>query len=291
MAAILIGSSSVLGSCSTVEGYPVDPENTSAVLGSLQAYFDPAMDAQYNASFDPVFRRQLRDTIVLNRLRAYDIEYDIFQRKLFGDSNALSVGGDLVVLALNGAGATTGGAATKAALSAASAGIVGAQGAISKDLFYQRTVPALIAQIDANRANAKIAILTGLNSPDDVYPLARAYVDLEMLKNAGGLPGALSNITQQAALDRQSAEWSLSALSSINFSTSPSKLTIEGWLFRKDASGRAILVPANSRALNAWKKSQGDPVLANIPIATFLNSLNPKMESFRRKAIVDLIGR
>jgi hypothetical protein len=58
-------------------------------------------------------------------------------------------------LATNAVATVTGGEVTKAALAAGSAFMVGTQGAISKDLFYQRTIPALLAQMEANRTDAK----------------------------------------------------------------------------------------------------------------------------------------
>ena len=75
-----------------------------------------------------------------------------------------------MALVLSGLGATTGGAATKAALAAASAGVIGAQGVISKDLYYQRTVPALLAQMEANRARATLVILQGIQKSESDYP-------------------------------------------------------------------------------------------------------------------------
>jgi len=125
----------VLSACSPLRGYPSDPEDTTATLTALQPYFGVAKDTEYsNSAIGSPRRQQLRDEIVLNRIRAYDIAFDDFERRLNGDGNSLTVGSDLLLLVLNGLGATTGTAATKSALAAASAGIVGAQAAIDKDL-------------------------------------------------------------------------------------------------------------------------------------------------------------
>jgi len=139
---------------------------------------------------------------------AYDVAYETFKQQLLTEGNSVNTIGDLVVLALSGLGATAGTATTKAALAAASAGIVGAKTAISSDLFYQRTLPALIAQMDANRATAKAAILNGLSRPDTDYPLVRAFVDLQQLSDAGSMIGAVGTITGDAA-KKSAAEASL----------------------------------------------------------------------------------
>lgn len=151
-------------------------------------------------------RLQLRNTIVLSRMRAYDITFSNFRRRLAGDGNFVTTGGDLALLVLGGLIATTGGATTKAALGAASAGIAGAQGVINKDLYFQRTLPALLAQMDANRTQAKLAIVSGLQLSDVEYPLQRALVDLDGLRDSGSVPSAIGSITQTAEQSKADAQ-------------------------------------------------------------------------------------
>jgi hypothetical protein len=283
--ASLLCTCQVLCSCSSVQGYPNDPENSSAVLASLSGYFDPTVvDAQYfNASGEDE-RRRVRDLIVLNRMRAYDIEFDNFERGLYGEANSVEVGGNLIVTALSAVGATSGGIVTKAALNAASGAVTGAQGIVSKELYYQRTIPALIAQMEADRDNAKANILAGLKQLDSVYSLAQAYVDLESLKNAGGIPRAISSVTQTASTNAQVANAELQSLRDVTFTAASSITTIEKWL-RADGS----LGPGNQnwKKLSLWMKNDNvHPVLANIPTAVFLSSA--QFESDRQRAIKEI---
>jgi hypothetical protein len=44
---------------------------------------------------------------------------------------------------------------------------VGAQAAINRDLYYQRTLPALLAQMEANRAKVELTIMNGLAKSDN----------------------------------------------------------------------------------------------------------------------------
>jgi hypothetical protein len=138
-------------------------------------------------------------------MRGYDITFSDFKRRLAGDANSVMLGSDLLVLALGGLVATTGGATTKAALGAAIAGIAGAQAAINRDLYFQRTLPALLAQMDASRAQATVPILSGLRLSDEEYPLQRALVDLDALRDAGSIVGAIGNITQAAEQQKADA--------------------------------------------------------------------------------------
>jgi hypothetical protein len=218
-----------LTACASLSGYPEDPDN-KATLDSLQAkYFGLCSEeAEYN-KLDPADprRRAMRDEIVLSRMRAYDIEFSRFQRLLYGAGASVALGSDLAIGVLGGLGAVTGGAATKSALSAASGGIVGAQGNVNKDLYYQKTLPALIAQMEANRVKVKQAIFEGLKLPDAQYPLQRAESDLADLNDAGSIPNAISNITQSATEAKNKTHDAIKA----TYATSASAQRIRAWLY------------------------------------------------------------
>jgi len=274
----------VLSACDSIQGYPQDPDNSNAVIASLSTYFDPSWDAKYDLSTDPDARRQYRDVIVLNRMRAYDIEFDNFERGLYGQGNSLAVVGSLATITMGAVGGVAGDAVTKAALNVASAAVTGAEGAISKELYYQRTLPALISQMEANRTNAKFNILSGIKQPDSVYPLVQAYADLESLKAAGGIPLAISNVTQIASNNQQSAELQLEALRVSNYVPSSTETVIEAWLH---AGGSLTLANPNVKKLLSWMKTNKiDPILSSVPLNIFLG--NPHFENDRQRAIAEL---
>jgi hypothetical protein len=196
-----------IAGCAPIQGYPSDPENTDVTLQSLKPYFDGTQEKLYIADAASDSKRtQDRDEIVLARMRAYDIEFSNFEQDLYGQGNTISVGADLIALALGGLTATTGGAATKAALGAASTGVIGAQATVNKDLYYQRTIPALLAQMEASRERAKLTIIQGLSQPDSKYSLMQAYIDLDAYKEAGSIPGAVTSITQDAGNAQEAAQ-------------------------------------------------------------------------------------
>jgi hypothetical protein len=148
----------------------------------------------------------LRDTIIFARMRAYDIEFADFERRLYGDGNGVTLGSDLIGLVLAGLTATTGNAATKSALGAASAGVIGAKAAIDKDLYYQKTIPALLAQMEADRLKALEPITKGMKQSDADYPLMQAYIDLDTCKTAGSIPTAINAVNQSAANAKDAAQ-------------------------------------------------------------------------------------
>jgi len=140
----------------------------------------------------------VRDRIVRHRLHGYDFEYSEFKRALASQGNVASVGGGLAVLTLSGIAATTGHLATAGALAVSSAGIVGAQGLINKELYFQKTLPALVVQMDAARGKTIASILTGLGRPDSHYSLVHANADLARRKDAGSIESAIGSMNEEA---------------------------------------------------------------------------------------------
>jgi hypothetical protein len=207
---------SLLGGCSTIAGYPKSSQDDDKEITASQPYFDPSVRANDDASSDVarggLTRQQYRDAVVYGRLGVIDIRYDQFEKALAGTNNGLSMAADLTVLALNGLGATTGAAATKSALAAASAGVVGGKATINTDLFYQKTLPALITQMEAGRQKQLAIIKTGLTKTVDQYPLQEALNDVQNYYVAGTLPSAVQQVTSTAGASLASSNKDLADL-------------------------------------------------------------------------------
>jgi hypothetical protein len=205
------------------------------------------VDAYYSPKTTDEARQLLRNQIVSGRMNAYEAAYSNFKRRLNGDANTLNLAADLSLLGLAGVAATTGSITTATALAAASAGIIGAKGAINSDLYFQRTLPALLAQMDANRARAKLPIFLGLRKSNADYPLVIALMDLDALRDTGGIPPAIGGLTQQAEAARASAEEVL------GFNTTSAATCLQKFIDKPDPEGRAnrALVESKARALGA----------------------------------------
>ncbi len=90
------------------------------------------------------------------------------------------------------------GGAAKAALGAAITGVTGAKVSFDKNAYFAKTLPALVASMQASRKEVLLRIRKGLELGDDKYPLTQALVDLEDYYNAGTIPGAITGITASA---------------------------------------------------------------------------------------------
>ncbi len=267
----------VLAGCAPLLGYPKDPEDTDVTLANLQPYFSVAKDVEY-AHADSTSRAQLRNEIIFARLRAYDINFADFEKRLYGDGNGVSLGSDLVGLVLAGFTATTGGAATKAALGAASAGVIGANTAINKDLYYEKTIPALLAQMEADRLLAKAPIIAGLKLADADYPLVQAYIDLDAYKNAGSIPAAINAINKDTGNAKDKAQDALRTTVFLEDAFSK-RLRAYIWPSGIDKS----VDKAHLAKVRQW---MGTHSLAGVPVQVLLNG--KALAGQRMEIVVDL---
>ncbi|HEX8668999.1 MAG TPA: hypothetical protein VF727_11585 [Allosphingosinicella sp.] len=278
----------VLTGCTSLQGYASRPDGPGYISEKRHAYFTDlgpgSIEATYNSARIETDRRRLRDEIVYARMDIIEYDFDALERALNGTGNGVILGGDLAVLAANGIGATTGGEQTKAALNALSGGIVGAQGAISKDLYYQRTLPALLAQMEANREKVKADIFTGLGRPDAEYPLGQAQLDLRRLVRAGSIPASVGEITQQATEDKHMSEQLVELARAATFADTPAARTLKAWVMQNGSVDRDRMA-----ALQAWMNAQPEAFLREIPVGTFIRGEMPdaRLDPIRQRALHD----
>lgn len=180
--------------CSTMAGYPDQSGDPKAELQTLQSYWAPRKLAEYAATPS----RALRDEIVNGRLRATDLQFGLWQRALVTDTMKLSTGGDITSLAVTTAATITSSIHAKTILSAIATALTGAKAAINKDVFYDKTVPVLLAQMIAMRKQVLVRLRTGLSQEITDYSLNRALTDVDDYYAAGTITAALAGITEAA---------------------------------------------------------------------------------------------
>jgi hypothetical protein len=280
--ASMVGSSG----CASFDGFQRHPEPSSVPIEARRAlYYGPNADDDYYKAA-PASRQPLRDKLVYGKMQVLEDDFQDFEQSLNSAGNYISIGGDLTALALSGAAAVTGTAATKSALAAASGGIVGAQGAINKDIYYQKTLPALIAQMQANRAKVVLEITQNLKQSDVAYPLSAAELDLQALREAGGLLSAVNDISQQATAQKNTSNAEIQKLQSLTFANTPSATKLQAWLYTGDKVDQA-----HYDALQDWLNQQSEPSLKgqNYPPAAFVSgdTTDTTLEPVRKRALAD----
>ncbi len=198
-----------LSGCTSVKGFPepyVDPE---AELKALATYLDPKVITQIKEKRDGE-KEAWRNEVIEGRIMADDIRYRQFQQVLYLEATGTHIGTDWVVLGLTGAGALAGKGAN--VLSAIAAGVTGGRASFDKNAFYDKTMPALLAAMDAKRAQILLRIRQGEGRSIAEYPLTAALNDVAAYRMAGTIPGALTDLTAAAGAASQDAQEKLNAL-------------------------------------------------------------------------------
>jgi hypothetical protein len=213
MSAVALGVG--LGGCQSLQGYPAPIETPKQALDLVRADTQPAAVTTYSAITDPALRRAKRDQIVRARLYAIDINYDDFVRSISAQQKSFAIGSDLVSAGLTGAATLAKSAATKTRLTTYASAALGVRSTVDKELFYSKTLPAVVSQMDASRKTVLAKITEGLAAPDADYPLVAALADLQDYYVAGTLNGALNQIAKDAGVKTQEAEERIAKVTTI----------------------------------------------------------------------------
>lgn len=141
-----------------------------------------------------------RDKFITGRLVMMNIRYIQFIRDSTSERQLLDSAVDILAISLNLAGAAVSSAGTKTVLAAIAAGVTGSKAVIDKNFYYEKTVPALIAAMNAQRKKVFVEILTGTTKPLEVYPFPQAVTDLHNYYLAGTYLGAIQAIQSDSGL-------------------------------------------------------------------------------------------
>lgn len=118
---------------------------------------------------------------------------------------------DFSILGLNALGTVLGGDTTKAALAAAAAGLGGTKLAINEHYFQEKTLTAIVNQMDALRAKEKMMILKKLHNHNvSEYPLSAVEYDLLVYFYSASLVNAFAAIAEDSADSKAIEETNLS---------------------------------------------------------------------------------
>jgi hypothetical protein len=137
-------------------------------------------------------------------MMAVDDRYDDFTANLSKELRGSSLGFDLTLLALTGVGSMVSSAATE--LSAVATGVGGARASVNKELYVERTLPAILVVMDTNRLRVRSSIQDHLRLSAADYSLEEAMLEVREYERAGNLNRAITNLTSQASMAFAAAE-------------------------------------------------------------------------------------
>jgi hypothetical protein len=140
-----------------------------------------------------------RNKFIVGRLTLMNLRYLQFICNLTSERQLLDSATAITLVGLGLAGSTVPLAQTKTILSAIAAGVAGSKEAIDKNYYFEKTIPALVAQMNAERKKTLVPLMAGMRSSLEDYPFEQAICDLHDYYNAGTFSGAIQGIQVEAA--------------------------------------------------------------------------------------------
>lgn len=206
-AALALLTMLLLGACSSISGAP--PRITSAdVLATEDPDYKHALDRFYRQK-DDTGRVRVRNQFVETRIAIIDHEYLKFRQSLYQGRISAELTADLGLLSLNALGAAVSSAGAKTTYAALSAALVGSKTSIDKNVYFERTVAALLSQMDTLRNNKKILLFQGLTQPIANFPLSHAKAETDEYYLAGTIARAIQGVNAETAVTAARSEGKL----------------------------------------------------------------------------------
>lgn len=252
-----------LSGCATLRGSQdtLDQLKPTTLVSSEVAIenFHKPLDADRKG----MSRTDYRDYVVSTYLVGIEARYKRFVDQLESSDRGTALGFDLLQLGLSGATALVAKSAIDE-LAIVGITVAGARASVDKRVFFDRSLPALIATMDAERASIKGDIARKRKLPAETYGIGEAIDDLERLVEAGRIDRALARITQTAQADRAAEQARLNQITAAcdDINIQDAKLTQDFRLF-VDASGDNAAAAASELKVQIPPGAAPRPLLMN----------------------------
>ena len=193
-----------LGGCATTRGGPESVFDSAALVKKARGYSVEAVDEKIDGlDSDQAGQQRYRNKVIRAYLTAIDSQYFQFRSNLGLEGRGGGLGFDLLTLALATAGSLSMGAAPE--LAAAAGVATGSRGAITKNLLFEKTLPAIFASMDAARLRQHSRIVDKMSQSVGDYPMEEAWNDLQTYQVSGTFDDAVAQVTDRASADRAAA--------------------------------------------------------------------------------------
>jgi len=173
-------------------------------VGATKSYSIPAVYTNYTNAATDSAKAAYRNEVAYVYLQAIDARYFEFRTLMSSESREAALAFDISALAVAGLGALAEKSAQE--LAVLSGFVVGAQSSVDKNLYFDQSVPALVAAMDAERLKVRSGINRKLAQKAFDYPLSAVFADLVEYQAAGTLERAVSIVTDEAVKRRVAAE-------------------------------------------------------------------------------------
>lgn len=211
----------LLSGCETINssGAPKQSFNIDKDIEALAGQFNaPSTIPAYYLTKEEQ-RLDARNRFITGRLALIDLNYLQYLRALTTDKQQLTIGAELANMSLGIAGTLVGGIRAKTNLAAAATGLNGTKSTVDKEIYYEKSMDAIIGSMNAARKELLVGILRGLATTRvNDYPFEFAVVRLDEYYMAGTIKGALTFITTEAAAKEKASDIEIKNLPALTIS-------------------------------------------------------------------------
>lgn len=193
----------------------------------------------YNTQVTTGDRREFRNRVIDHYMGEIDRHYEHYSQRLFSEGIELALGFDAAIIGLSSAAALFEDSADD--LATVIAGFAGLQSSIDKNLYFDRTLPALIVTMDAQRTKVETEILQRKAMDVADYSLEAAIRDVRRYQQAGTLMRAVNQVTETAGANKDEADRAYEAQLGYSCNVDDEKV-----IDQTDKIGRYILPLRNS---------------------------------------------
>lgn len=204
--ALLMLVTAMLQGCASLHGAPEWP--TAQSLKQDDPLYQRFMTRFYAAPTSEA-RALIRNEFIEVRTALINRSFNQFRQDIYAQRVGTAVSVDLATMLLGGLAAAVSNVGVKTGAGALTAVLVGSKASVDKNVFFDRTLPALLAQMEAKRAQVRERILAGMSADPVLYPLMQADSDLEAYFDAGTISGAITEVTAQAGVVKEQADQAL----------------------------------------------------------------------------------
>lgn len=202
-------ASTLLGGCAnTVRGGPpkmvqiLENDRAGRLTQVAKAIEDDCFSLPVSGPAQPRMKRNLlADAYML----VVDEAYGEYEKNLLNESRSNNLASTIFSLGLSTAGTIAGESAAQT-LSAIDTGVKGAEQSYDKEFLFNQTIPALLNQMRASRAEISNRIYHRFDADYDDWSSCHALRDLTAYEQAGTLVGALINLTANTGEDKNQKE-------------------------------------------------------------------------------------
>lgn len=192
----LVLCATALGGCASFSGAP-RPVISTAQAQLLIANFNPDSVVAHMAGLGEGERTSYRNRVVASYLMAADARYEEFRRSLSKSIKGGNLAFDAAGLGLTGLASAWRKAATD--LAAGATALAGGRSSISRELYFEKTLPTLLSLMESERLSVRADILKGMAQSENDYSMHEAFADLWRYQAAASIDGAIQQAAEDAA--------------------------------------------------------------------------------------------